>query len=70
MSAFDCSFWVSPAVARSALQYIGCFHVEAGKIDPVDCYNHAIAYRPSVILGEPSWMVGLRRSPPHAVRGR
>lgn len=57
MSAFDCSFWVSPAVARSALQYIGCFHVEAGKIDPVDCYNHAIRYRPSVILGEPSWMV-------------
>src|SRR5258708_9589577 len=57
MSAFDCSFWVSPAVARSALQYIGCFHVEAGKIDPLDCYNHAALYRPSVILGEPSWMV-------------
>jgi phenylacetate-CoA ligase len=57
MSAFDCSFWVSPAVARSALQYIGCFHVEAGKIDPLDCYNHAVAYRPSVILGEPSWIV-------------
>jgi phenylacetate-CoA ligase len=57
MSAFDCSFWVSPAAARSALQYIGCFHVEAGKIDPLDCYNHATMYRPSVILGEPSWMV-------------
>jgi phenylacetate-CoA ligase len=59
MSAFDCSFWVSPAVARSALQYIRCFHVEAGKIDPLDCYNHAVVYRPSVILGEPSWMVRL-----------
>ena len=57
MSAFDCSFWVSPAVARSALQYIGCFHVEAGKIDPVDCYNHAISYRPSGIFGEPSLIV-------------
>src|SRR2546426_2818128 len=57
MSAFDCSFWVSPAVARSALQYIGCFHVEAGKIDPLDCYNHAVVYRPSGILGEPSLMV-------------
>ena len=57
MSAFDCSFWVSPAVARSALQYIGCFHVEAGKIDPLECYHHAMVYRPSVIFGEPSWMV-------------
>jgi phenylacetate-CoA ligase len=57
MSAFDSSFWVSPAVARSALQYIGCFQVEAGKIDPLDCYNHALVYRPSVILGEPSWLI-------------
>jgi len=57
LSAFDCSFWVSPAVARSALQYIGCFHVEAGKIDPADCYAHEINYKPTVIFGEPSWMV-------------
>ena len=57
LSAFDCSFWVSPAVARSALQYIGCFHVEAGKIDPLDCYTHAVAYKPNVIFGEPSWMI-------------
>ncbi len=57
MSAFDCSFWVSPAVARSALQYIGCFHVEAGKIDPAECYERGVAYRPTVIFGEPSWIV-------------
>jgi phenylacetate-CoA ligase len=57
LSAFDCSFWVSPAVARSALQYIGCFHVEAGKIDPFECYSHAVAYKPNVIFGEPSWMI-------------
>jgi phenylacetate-CoA ligase len=57
LSAFDCSFWVSPAVARSALQYIGCFHVEAGKIDPLDCYTHAVAYKPNVIFGEPSWVI-------------
>src|SRR5260370_2118025 len=57
MSAFDCSFWVSPAVARSALQYIGCFHVEAGKIDPLECYTHAVSYKPNVMFGEPSWMI-------------
>ena len=57
LSAFDCSFWVSPAVARSALQYLGCFHVEAGKIDPVECHVRAAAYKPTVILGEPSWLV-------------
>jgi phenylacetate-CoA ligase len=57
LSAFDCSFWVSPAVARSALQYLGCFHVEAGKIAPLECYQHAVQYRPSIIVGEPSWLV-------------
>ncbi|MEA2874638.1 MAG: phenylacetate-CoA ligase [Hyphomicrobiales bacterium] len=59
LSAFDCSFWVSPATVRSAFQYIGCFHTEAGKIDPEDFYEHALFYRPNVIFGEPSWMVRL-----------
>jgi phenylacetate-CoA ligase len=57
LSAFDSSFWVSPAVTRASLQYIRCFHVEAGKIDPLDCITHAAAYRPTVLLGEPSWLV-------------
>ncbi|MDX6405252.1 MAG: hypothetical protein QOH70_2707, partial [Blastocatellia bacterium] len=34
LSAYDCSFWVSPVVLRAALQYLKCFHVEAGKIAP------------------------------------
>jgi phenylacetate-CoA ligase len=59
LSAFDCSFWVSPAVLRSALQYCGCFHVEAGKIDPLEFYAHARSYRPTVLIGEPSWVVRL-----------
>ena len=59
MSAFDCSFWVSPAVLRAALQYVKCFHVEAGKIEPLDFYERALEYRPSVIFGEPSWIVRL-----------
>lgn len=59
LSAFDCSFWVSPAVVRSAFQHLGCFHTEAGKIEPLDFYKHAQAYRPNVIFGEPSWMVRL-----------
>src|SRR5260221_2832594 len=57
LSAFDCSFWVSPAVLRSALHYLGCFHVEAGKIDPMEFYEHARHYMPNVVVGEPSWMV-------------
>src|SRR5713101_7294727 len=36
LSAYDCSFWVSPAVLRMGLQYLKCFHVEAGKIAPKD----------------------------------
>ncbi|MDT7542063.1 MAG: phenylacetate-CoA ligase [Acidobacteriota bacterium] len=59
LSAFDCSFWVSPATVREAFRYIGCFHVEAGKIEPDDFYEHALAYKPNVIFGEPSWLVRL-----------
>src|SRR5712692_1929362 len=32
LSAYDCSFWVSPAVLRMGLKYLKCFHVEAGKM--------------------------------------
>jgi phenylacetate-CoA ligase len=59
LSAFDCSFWVSPATVREALRYIGCFHVEAGKIEPTEFYERALAYKPNVIFGEPSWLVRL-----------
>lgn len=59
LSAFDCSFWVSPVTVRAAFQYIKCFHVEAGKIEPSEFYERAAAYRPNVIFGEPSWLVRL-----------
>lgn len=58
-SAFDCSFWVSPAVLRAALNEIGCFHLEAGKIDPQEFHARVRVYRPTVIFGEPSWLVRL-----------
>src|SRR5580765_8061168 len=59
VSAFDCSFSVSPYVLRSGLTMLGCFHVEAGKIDAGEFYDRAKPYRPSVIFGEPSWVVRL-----------
>src|SRR6266852_9924844 len=59
LSAYDCSFWVSPAVLRMGLQYWKCFHVEAGKIAPKDFYARALEYKPNVIFGEPSWLMRL-----------
>src|SRR2546425_7062278 len=59
VSAFDCSFWVSPYVLRSGLDLLGCFHVEAGKIDAGEFYDRARPYGPTVIFGEPSWVVRL-----------
>src|SRR5438128_1046685 len=59
LSAYDCSFWVSPAVLRMAVQFLDCFHVEAGKIPPHEFYERARAYKPNVIFGEPSWLVRL-----------
>jgi phenylacetate-CoA ligase len=57
LSAFDCSFWVSPYVLRAGLDMLGCFHVEAGKIEPGEFYDRARPYHPTVIFGEPSWMI-------------
>src|SRR5438876_1601473 len=59
VSAFDCSFWVSPYVLRSGLDLLGCFHVEAGKIDAGEFHDRAKPYRPTAIFGEPSWIVRL-----------
>src|SRR5258708_28429576 len=59
LSAYDCSFWVSPVVLRVALQYLKCFHVEAGKIPPQEFYQRAREYKPNVIFGEPSWLIRL-----------
>lgn len=59
VSAFDCSFWISPWLLRSGVELIECFHVEAGKIDPCEFYERAGAYHPTVLLGEPSWIVRL-----------
>ncbi len=59
LSAFDVSFWVSPAVVRTAFQYLGCFHAEAGKIAPEEFYERAVRYKPTVIFGEPSWLIQL-----------
>jgi phenylacetate-CoA ligase len=59
LSAFDSSFWVSPWLLRSGMELTECFHVEAGKMDPSECYHRAVVYHPTVILGEPSWIVRL-----------
>lgn len=61
LSAFDCSFWVSPWVLRSGIDVLGCFHVEAGKIDPLEFYERAKPYKATVIFGEPSWIVRLSK---------
>src|ERR1700693_3069542 len=52
LSAFDCSFWVSPWVLRAGLELIDCLLVEAGKIDPLEFYERAAVYHPTVIFGE------------------
>src|SRR3989442_462314 len=58
-SAYDSSFWVSPVVLKMAVQFLKCFHVEAGKIPPAEFYERARAYRPNIIFGEPSWLMRL-----------
>ena len=58
-SAFDYSFWVSGSVLQASCAVLGCFHVEAGRIDPEEFYDRLKDYGITVIVGDPSWIVGL-----------
>lgn len=58
-SAFDYSFWVSGPVLQASCEVLGCFHVEAGRMDPLEFYERTSDYRLTVIVGDPSWIVRL-----------
>jgi len=58
-SAFDYSFWVSGPVLQAACEVLGCFHVEAGRIDAEEFYDRLSDYGITVIVGDPSWIVRL-----------
>jgi phenylacetate-CoA ligase len=58
-SAFDYSFWVSGPVLQASCRTLGCFHVEAGRIHPEEFYDRLKDYGITVIVGDPSWLLGL-----------
>jgi phenylacetate-CoA ligase len=58
-SAFDYSFWVSGPVLQASCESLGCFHIEAGRIPPAEFYDRVKDYRVNVIVGDPSWLLGL-----------
>lgn len=58
-SAFDYSFWVSGPVLQASCEALGCFHVEAGRIPPAEFYDRVKDYGVTVIVGDPSWLLGL-----------
>ena len=59
VSAFDYSFWVSGPVLSASCAVLGCFHIEAGRIDPAEFYERTRDYGITVIVGDPSWIVRL-----------
>lgn len=59
VSAFDYSFWVSGPVLVASCEVLGCFHVEAGRLDPEEFYDRLKDYGTTVIVGDPSWIVRL-----------
>ncbi|MBI2095213.1 MAG: phenylacetate--CoA ligase family protein [Candidatus Omnitrophica bacterium] len=58
-SAFDYSFWVSGPVLVASCEALGCFHVEAGRLDPKEFYERLSDYKLAVIVGDPSWLLRL-----------
>ncbi|MBI3315695.1 MAG: phenylacetate--CoA ligase family protein [Candidatus Omnitrophica bacterium] len=59
VSAFDYSFWVSGPVLQASCETLGCFHVEAGRMDPEEFHDRLKDYGVTVIVGDPSWIVRL-----------
>src|SRR3989338_625227 len=57
VSAFDYSFWVSGPVLQASCEVLGCFHAEAGRMDPEEFYERLKDYGITVIVGDPSWIV-------------
>ncbi|MGH7198284.1 MAG: phenylacetate--CoA ligase family protein [Candidatus Omnitrophota bacterium] len=58
-SAFDYSFWVSGPVLAASCAVLGCFHVEAARMNPDDFYERLKDYKITVIVGDPSWLLRL-----------
>lgn len=58
-SAFDYSFWISGPTLKTSLEWIGAFHIEAGKIDPKEFYDQIKPYQCNVFVGDPSWILRL-----------
>ncbi|MBI4970412.1 MAG: phenylacetate--CoA ligase family protein [Candidatus Omnitrophica bacterium] len=58
-SAFDYSFWISGPTLKASLNWLGAFHIEAGKIDPKDFYDQIKPYQCNVFVGDPSWLLRL-----------
>jgi len=59
VSSFDYSFWVSGPALKAALEGIGAFHIEAGRMDPKDFYDRVKPYHCNVIVADPGWLVRL-----------
>lgn len=59
VSSFDYSFWVSGPALKSALNLLGAFHIEAGRMDPADFYDRVKSYQCNVIVSDPGWLVRL-----------
>lgn len=38
---------------------IGCFHIEASRMEPAEFYDRVVDYGVTVIVGDPSWIVRL-----------
>ena len=57
VSAFDYAFWVSGPVLQASCEVLGCFHIEAGRMDPLEFYERVSEYRVTVIVGDPSWFL-------------
>ncbi len=56
-SAFDYSFWISGPLLQASCQVIGCFHVEAGRMEVEEFYERLKDYGLTVIVGDPSWIL-------------
>lgn len=59
VNAFDFCFWIPGMVTHKAIEKGGFLGMTAGKTDPIEVYNRMAAYKFTIVLGEPTWLIKL-----------
>jgi len=59
VDAFDYAFWNAGITLMHSLNAVGCFHMIASKLEPMEFYRRVKDYRFNVMVVDTAWLVAL-----------